>query len=78
MGRVAVQYDDVWSDVCFESEETGSRQWGFSNVQVTCTELSFPGAMFAKQGGQGIGIQKSIVTGYVCKAGKYPATNCAE
>ena len=69
MGRVVVQYDDTWSDVCFVSKASGTRQWRFSNVQVTCRELGFPGAMFDRQGGQGTGTHQSIVAGYVCKEG---------
>ena len=72
MGRVVVRYDDVWSDVCFESKESGLAQRSFSNVQVLCRELGFPGAMFARSNvGQGAGIHQSTVSGYVCKIGMY-------
>ena len=78
VGRVTVQYDGMWFDVCFESKKSGQRQWRFSNVQVMCRELGFPGAMFARQGGQGTGTHQSIVAGYVCKEGMNPSITLDE
>ena len=72
MGRVVVRYDDVWSDVCFESKASEPMQWSFSNVQVVCRELGFPGAMFARPtDGQDTGLHQSTVSGYVCKDGRF-------
>ena len=67
-GRVEVKYDDVWSSVCYKKPETywDTRTWIFNNAEVVCRELGFPGTMFARQGGQGIGLRQSVVTGYKC------------
>ena len=69
-GNVEVKYDDTWSNVCYDSRESETRQWSFYNAQVVCRELGFPGTMIARQGGFGSGTKKSIVDGYKCREGK--------
>ena len=69
VGRVEVQYDDTWSNVCYDSRESETRQWSFYNAQVVCRELGFPGTMIARQGGMGLGSRGSIVDGFKCKEG---------
>ena len=69
IGRVKVKYDDTVSGVCYESKEGDTRPWSFSNVQVTCRELRFPGAMFARKGGEKADIQHSKIYGYKCTEG---------
>ena len=74
-GRVEVKYDDVWSYVCYvkpklqDGEVSDTRKWSLANAVVVCRELGFPGTMFARQGGQGIGSRQSVVTGYKCRRG---------
>ena len=82
-GRVEVKYDDVWSNVCYEKPESelqdgqvsDTRKWSFANADVVCRELGFPGTMFARQGGQGIGSRPSKVAGYKCKKGNRQTYN---
>ena len=75
IGRVKVKYDDTWSGVCYEFKEGDTRPWSFSNVQVVCRELGFPGAMFAKKGCEETDKQHSKIYGYKCTEGKnHPRT----
>ena len=75
IGKVKVKYDDTWSSVCYESKEGDTRPWSFSNVQVVCRELGFPGAMFARKGGEDTDKQHSKIYGYKCTEGKnHPRT----
>ena len=69
VGRLEVEYDGVRLDVCYE--HNGARRWSFYNAQVVCRELGFPGALFARRGGQGHGTRESVVYGYECKDGKF-------
>ena len=69
-GNVEVQYDDTWSNVCYDSRESETRQWSFYNAQVVCRELGFPGTMIARKGGFANATRKSIVDGYKCREGK--------
>ena len=69
-GRVEVRYDEEWLNVCYESDESDTRKWSFTNAEVVCSELGFPGTMFAGQGGQGNGTRKSVVSGYKCRKGQ--------
>ena len=69
MGMVDVLYDNVWYDVCYDNKK--GIQWSFSNVQVLCRELGFPGAMMHKQGDQGEHSRQTIVNSYKCSAGRY-------
>ena len=71
IGRVEVKYDDTWSGVCYESKERDTRSWSFSNVQVVCRELGFPGAMFARKGGEVTHVQDSKIYGYKCTEGNH-------
>ena len=70
-GRVEVRYDEEWLNVCYESDEYDTRKWSFTNAQVVCDELGFPGTMLAGQGGQGNGTRQSVVSGYKCREGEY-------
>ena len=69
MGSVEVKYDDTQYDVCYESKEGDTRSWSFSNVQVMCRELGFPGAMFARKGGEEDKARQSKIYGYKCTEG---------
>ena len=71
IGRVEVKYDDTWSSVCFESKEGDTRSWSFSNAQVTCRELGFPGAMFARRGDKETDMKHSKIYGYKCTEGNH-------
>ncbi|XP_072046716.1 lysyl oxidase homolog 2-like [Amphiura filiformis] len=67
IGRVEVQYDDMWASVCYQSLKQGSKSWTFENAQVVCRELGFPGTMFARQGGLGQGTHEAAMHDYRCK-----------
>ena len=69
LGRVEVKYDEVWSNVCYDSKESETRQWNIYNAQVVCRELGFPGTMAARRGGVGKGDRLSAVDGYKCREG---------
>ena len=69
-GRVEVKYDEVWFNVCYESDELDTSKWSFTNAEVVCNELGFPGTMLAGQGGQGNGTRESVVSGYKCRKGQ--------
>ena len=70
-GRAEVRYDDVWSNVCYESNPNDNQHWNYKHADVVCRELSFPGTMFARQGGQGQGTRSSIVFDFKCPKSEY-------
>ena len=70
IGRVEVKYDERWSNVCYDSKESETRQWNIYNAQVVCRELGYTGTMFAMRGGVGQGNRMSVLDGYKCREGK--------
>ena len=70
IGRVEVKYDDLLADVCYESRQSETRDWSFTNVQVVCKELGFPGAMIARRGGYGEGRRQYTMHDFKCNKGK--------
>ena len=69
MGRVEIQYDDLLADVCYESKQSETRDWSFTNVQFVCKELGFPGAMIARRGGYGEGKGQYTIHDFKCYKG---------
>ena len=72
IGQVEVRYDDLVADVCYESRQSiKALDWSFTNVQVVCKELGFPGAMIARRGGYGIERRQYTMHDFKCNKGKH-------
>ena len=82
IGRVEVRYDEAWTNVCYDSKESETRQWNIYNAQVVCRELGFPGTLAARRGGAGRGNRMYVVDGYKCRSGEvkietHPTLSCS-
>ena len=69
IGRVQVEYDDEWVDVCFNGDGN-DRPWNSNTLNILCRQLGYPGSMLFRNVTIFSSSNGTSIDDYKCRGGK--------